>query len=130
MILIEPSILETERLRLRLLTPDIYNAVFQSYSDEELKVFFGFSTDQELLLEKQKHRAGLTNYKISFRLFHLIEKTSGDVIGACGFHTWYVHHYRAEIGYSIYSDNRKGKGYMKEAIKPIIEYGFNVMELN
>ena len=48
----------------------------------------------------------------------------------CGFHTWAMEHYRAELGYSIHIETEKKKGYMKEALKPIIEYGFNKMNLH
>ncbi|RYX88273.1 N-acetyltransferase [bacterium] len=126
----KPPIVETERLLLRLLTPDIYNAVFQSYTNEALMHFFGFYSNEELIIEKQKYAAGWTTHKIAFRMFHLIEKATGNVIGLCGFHTWYTHHFRAEIGYHLNDESKKGKGFMKEAIAPIIKYGFDEMHLN
>ena len=60
----------------------------------------------------------------------MLEKTNGNIIGSCGFHTWYVLHYRAEIGYAISEEENKRKGYMKEAIKAVINYGFEHMKLN
>ena len=87
-------------------------------------------TDTELEIELGKFRKGLTMHNRSFRNFLLIDKDGGNVIGKCGFHTWYPDHSRAEIGYNMINDEVKGKGYMKEAMRPILNYGFETMKLN
>ncbi len=38
-------------------------------------------------------------------------------------------HYRAEVGYNLHPDYW-AKGIMQEAIKEVIDYGFNVMKLH
>jgi [ribosomal protein S5]-alanine N-acetyltransferase len=124
------EILETNRLKLRKLTPAVLDFVFTNYTNEELKSFLGLSSDLELKKEREKHQKGLTTYNKSFLYFQLIDKSTDTVIGSCGFHTWYLDHARAEIGYGLYQEQYKSKGLMTEALIPIIDYGFNTMHLN
>jgi ribosomal-protein-alanine N-acetyltransferase len=69
-------------------------------------------------------------YGISFCYFYLIEKSSGNNIGWCGFHKWYTRHSRGELGYVMTDEPAKGKGYMKEALGPVLKYGFNTLKLH
>lgn len=125
-----PLCIETERLILRQVTPDLYNQAFETYTKEELKAFFGYNTEEELAVETLKHKEGMTSYNKSFLLFQLIKKGSVSPLGSCGYHTWYIRHSRAEIGYSIHIEEEKRQGYMKEALPFIIRYGFDYMRLN
>jgi ribosomal-protein-alanine N-acetyltransferase len=126
---ISPAMLETERLQLRMLTPEIMTEVFTTYSDEAIMDFLGVTAD-ELEIEKDRYDKGLTNYRTTFRSFLLVEKATGKVIGKCGFHTWRPEHSRGEIGYHMANEEVKGKGYMTEALKAMIAYGFAHMGLN
>lgn len=51
-------------------------------------------------------------------------------IGWCGYHTWYIDHRRAEIGYAIRSDEYKAQGIMTEVMNAVLRYGFEVMNLH
>ena len=121
------QILKTDRLLLRALTPEIYKEVFSTYNDDELMRFFGCRSVAELDEERKKNEAGLSMFRKSLLIFQLIEKESGEVIGWCGYHTWYLPHFRAEIGYSLSDESKKRKGYMKEALPVVLDYGFRVM---
>jgi len=123
------TILETNRLYLKELNPEIVSYLFTSCSDDEIASYMALKV-QELAVERYKFENGLTTHQTSFKNFLLLDKTSGSLIGKCGFHTWYPKHSKAEIGYGIIDENDKGKGYMKEAMKPIIRYGFEEMKLN
>jgi ribosomal-protein-alanine N-acetyltransferase len=120
----------TDRLILREYTSEVQKFIFENYTDEELKSFLGLQTDEELAVEKSKYQGGYTTYRISFLFFQLIEKESQRVIGNAGFHNWYAEHRRAEIGYRLTFETDKNKGYMSEALKFIIHYGFEIMNLN
>lgn len=122
--------IETERLILRPVTPEVYKSIISSNTDEEIKAFFGFTADEELTAEKEKFSKGLTTFNKSFLYFQLLDKNLKKLVGWCGYHSWYFIHYRAEIGYGLYEDIYKRKGLMKEALKPIIRYGFEAMQLN
>lgn len=124
------EILHTERLLLRKASVEEFHYIFKHYNDEELKAFFGLTTDEELQKEKDKYNNGYTSYNRSFLLFHLIDKATQQNIGACGFHNWFAMHSRSEIGYHLRDESNKRKGFMKEALQAIIAYGFNNMNLN
>lgn len=122
-------IIETDRLLLKALGPAEMELVFTKLNDAGIQAFMGY-TDAELQVEKAKYSAGLTMHNRTFRNFLLVSKATGEVLGKCGFHTWMPMHSRAEIGYHMHGDELKGKGYMKEAFRPIIAYGFEHMGLN
>ncbi len=122
--------IETERLLLRELGPEDHRDLMNSNNDEEIKSFFGFTKEEQLVEEKNRFAKGLTTFNKSFKFFFVVEKQSNKTIGWCGYHTWYVTHDRAEIGYMIYSDEYMGKGYMTEVLKEVIECGFTKMNLH
>lgn len=125
----QTALLETGRLFLKEMTPEWLSYALTNFSDAELMKLFGFSTVEELALEKQKFSAGITTFSISFRNFLMQLKTTGETIGRIGFHTWQVRHFRAEIGYAITNNIYKNQGYMTEAMKAVIDYGFTTMGL-
>ncbi len=122
--------LETPRLKLRILTPEVYDFVFNHYSDQEIMNFFGLENVQLMQEEKRKYNLGIATFNRTFVNFQLINKKTEFIIGACGFHTYYIEHGRAEIGYHLFSERDKNKGLMTEALQKIIHYGFEVMKLN
>lgn len=62
-------------------------------------------------------------------VFELYDRDSNNLIGACGYHTWYPQHARAEIGYHL-AEGYRGIGLMSEAMPDILQFGFTEMELN
>ena len=124
------ELLETPRLQLRMLTPEVYDHVFARYTQEEVMIFFGHSSEEQYNNERWRYQNGLRTFNKSFLMFHLIDKETGKVIGWCGFHTWYLDHDRAEIGYILADDAYKGRGLMSEALPPIVDYGFRTMQLH
>ena len=124
------ELINTEHLTLRKINAEVLNYVYKHLSDDELINFLGINSIQELTLEKEKFKKGLITHNKKFLYFHLIENKTGQVIGWCGYHTWYTDHQRAELGYGIYQENWKRKGLMSEALIPIIAFGFNQMDLH
>jgi [ribosomal protein S5]-alanine N-acetyltransferase len=124
------SFIETPRLKLRKITPDTFDFIYKNYSDDKLKIFLGLTTDEDLAKEKNRYEKGLSTFNKSFAYFHLLDKLTENNLGWCGFHTWFIDHRRAEIGYVLNDDSYKGKGIMREAIAPIVHFGFNEMNLH
>lgn len=122
--------LHTDRLLLRLYTPDTARHVFTTMTDSELLDFFGLESAEALAREKEKFSLGVATYNRTFANFYLINKETGKIIGGCGFHTWAPDHRRAEIGYALHSDEHKRKGLMSEALLAILKYGFDEMNLH
>ena len=116
--------IETKRLILRKLTDEVYQYLLNNCTDTEIMEHLGIKTAEELANEKEKIKQSYTSYGKTLLLFQLIDKETNTVIGWCGYHTWYTKHFRAEIGY-VLDDPFKNKGLMTEALKRIIEYGFN-----
>lgn len=124
------QLITTPRLLLRPLTPEVFANVFTNMSKREQMEFFGCSTEAEWMETRKKFEEGLSMYRKSFLIFQLLEKESSAVIGWCGYHTWYLKHRRAEIGYVMSDEKSKGKGLMKEALGFVLDYGFTTMNLN
>jgi ribosomal-protein-alanine N-acetyltransferase len=122
------EIIETPRVRLRKITPEVYNFVFSNYNNDELKFFFGFADDESLEKERDKYEKGLSTYNRSFLYFQLLQ--NDKVIGTAGFHTWYHDHSRAEIFYVLRDDAYKRQGIMSGLMPLLLNYGFNTMKLH
>ncbi len=56
----------------------------------------------------------------------IAKKDTGEFVGGAGYWRLIKEHYRAEIGYQIVTDHWK-KGYAFEALKAIIQFGFEQM---
>lgn len=123
-------IIETDRLKLQLLTPEFYDHLFGTFSDAEIMARLGWRNVKDYEVEKDKYRKGMTTHHISFRNFLMIEKITGWAIGRIGYHTWQARHNRAEMGYAMHDEHNKGKGYMTEAMAAVLKYGFEEMNLN
>ena len=127
---IKLPVTETRRLLLKELTPELNQKIFTTCNDTEIMNILGLATNDELEIERNKFQLGMTTYRTSYKLFLLAEKDSGKIIGRCGFHNWYDIHKRAEIGYIMHDETANRKGFMTEAVRAIIKYGFEKMELN
>jgi ribosomal-protein-alanine N-acetyltransferase len=121
--------LETPRLYLRPYNPEIMRRLFGEKSNKELITWLGAANEQEVQQERQNFEKGVETYKTSFHFFHLIDKESEKTIGWCGYHMWFTHHDRAELGYTMTDESFRGKGLMKEALKEVLRYGLEEMGL-
>ena len=126
----EQPVIATERLLLKELTPEFYDELFTTYADGDLIAFLGLANKEELATKRSQWQKGMTTFRLSFKKFLIVKKETGKVIGHCDFHTWYILHDRAEIGYGLNDDADKNKGFMKEALAAVLKYGFQKMKLN
>jgi len=124
------TIIETPRLLLKELTPEILHELFTEFGDGEIMEFLGLRTLEELETERNKFKKGYTTYRLSQKRFQIEEKATGGIVGSCDFHNYYFLHNRAELGYGLTTEEAKQKGFITEAVKAIIKYGFEQMGLN
>jgi len=124
------EIIETERLLLRKLTPEKYRQIYRRLSDADIMSLLGLADEKALYREKEKYESGLSTHNRSFVNFQILDKESKQLLGACGFHTWYTEHARAEIGYALNNEDSKAKGIMSEAMEAVLHFGFEHMRLN
>ncbi len=122
--------LETERLILRKMTPDDAEAVFAYASDPEVSRYTLWETHRsiedsraflELVIQKYEN-GGEPDWGIIYRGDH-------HFVGACGLVNWEAEHARAEAGF-VLSREYWGRGLMPEAVRAMIRFGFEAMNLN
>jgi ribosomal-protein-alanine N-acetyltransferase len=121
--------LETSRLLIRVETHEEYIHKFKTCDDEVLMNYYGHNSEA-LEVQKMKVAGGFTTYRTAVMFFHHELKGSNEVIGSTSLHNWYPKLRRSELGYDIRKEEHKNRGYMKEVLPYILDYGFNVMELN
>ena len=121
--------IDTGRLILRKLTQECFDYIYAKMTQAEQLEILGLKSNEALLEEKEKYKKGLSTHNKKFLYYQLVDKKTKEVIGWCGFHTWYTDHNRAEIGYGLFDDNYKGQGIMTEVIALIVTYGFRNMGL-
>lgn len=124
-----PVELRTERLLLKSITPKLIHELYSTKSREEIIRFFGFDDDGYEQF-KSMHEKGMETHRISLFFFLLVDKQRNEPIGECGFHTWNTTHDRAELFYKIRNDDDKQKGFMTEALKAVLDFGFRELNLH
>ena len=120
--------LKTERLVLRKITNKDLLDVFEYASDVRVSEYLLWSphpdkayTRAYLSLLSKKYRAGeFYDWGIEYR---------GKIIGTCGFTSFSIEHNVGEIGY-VLSSKFWGQGIASEAVRAVIKFGFEVLELN
>ena len=127
---IPSNIIETSRLLLKEVDPDVMKQLFNDCTDDEIIQFLGLGSNDELIKEKHKFSLGLTMHNTTFLHLLLLDKQSGCVIGRCGFRIWQKQHSRAEVGYAITNAALRNKGYMREALTALVDLGFSQLGLN
>lgn len=124
-----PTVLTTERLLLRELTPEIFNQLFLTKTRPQIMEYLHLRSDQEFEDMEERYTKGWSSFFSTFKGFHLLDRETNRVIGQCDYHTWVPGHRRAEIGYTILEDSYKNKGLMTEALESILNFGFEQMNL-
>lgn len=122
--------LESQRLVLRELNPSDAEPFFRARSDPKVMQYM----DIEPYHSIEETGQAIQNFNASFRkqeaLYWAITlKESGLFIGAAGYWRIIKPHFRAELGYQLLPE-WWNQGYMREALRSIIRFGFEVMELH
>ncbi|HPD98374.1 MAG TPA: GNAT family N-acetyltransferase [Synergistales bacterium] len=123
-------VITTKRLVLRQLSRDDAPMLHNIWSDPvvlEFMVLDPFETLEEAIAMIEL-LDGLYETGTGVR-WTVTLASDGTVMGTCGYHNWAKEHFRAETGYELGKDFW-GKGYMKEAMSAILEFGFKEMDLN
>ena len=115
--------IETERLVLRKMTPDDYDALYAVLADSDIMEHYPYTFD-----ESRVHNWIARNMKRyeqdGFGLWAVVLKETGEMIGDCGITMQNIHGTMLpEIGYHIRKDQQR-KGYASEAAAACIRYAF------
>ncbi|WP_416150341.1 GNAT family N-acetyltransferase [Salipaludibacillus sp. HK11] len=120
----------TERLYLRKMVPADSASLFKIWSDPDITKFMNISnfSNEGQATEMIHYINALSKENKAIR-FSIIELTSNEIIGSCGFNYFDFENAKAEIGYDI-AKQSWGKGYAPEAISSLLNYGFETIEMN
>lgn len=121
------KILETERLFLREMTMDDFDALYAVLSDPEIMQHYPYSFDEERVrswIERNMKRYT----DDGFGLWAVCLKDTGEMIGDCGLTLQNIDGTMLpEIGYHIRRDQQR-KGYAKEAAAAVRDWAFQNTE--
>lgn len=122
--------LHTQRLRLRRIVPADTDALFAIHSDAHWMQWYGVEPVTRRAQAEQLAQlfAGWFAAGTGFR-WGLERKDDNRLIGTCGLFRWNKSWHNCVIGYEIARDCQR-RGYMFEALREVIDYGFDAMELH
>ena len=123
-------ILTTERLVLRQMSNEDANEVFFLRSDDEMLKYVGrakATSIEEIVKWIEMVNDGLV--KNESICWAITLKDEPKLIGNISFWKIDKQHYRAEVGYVLHPDYQK-KGIMDEALKTILQYGFQYLKFH
>lgn len=122
--------LSSARLLLRQPTRADADAVLRVFSDQEVVRYYNVdlmvSRDDAVSLIEGRRRRYETGYGIRWGIYL---RDSGLYVGSCGFEVLHRPWRYGEIGYELGREHW-GNGYMTEALRTIIRYGFTQLELH
>lgn len=120
----------TERLLLRSITVNDVNEIFFLRSNKELLTYLDKAPEksvEETLAFIESIQKNIENNDSI--LWGISLKETGIIVGTICYWRIEKQHYRAEIGY-VLNQAQQGKGIMDEAIKAVLKYGFETMQLH
>jgi ribosomal-protein-alanine N-acetyltransferase len=124
--------LETERFKLRLLRPEDAANMFEFTSNPDVAKYTGLFElhknidETKVWLEKHINHYKNNNYYITWAI---LDRATNKAIGFCGFEECSTRDSKAELVYAVNHEYWK-KGVATEAAQKVIDFGFNVLELN
>jgi ribosomal-protein-alanine N-acetyltransferase len=122
--------LETPRLKLRKLSMRDSNDIFEYACDREVAKYVSWDFHRSVADSIHFIRIILHNYSVGEPSpWGIVYTELNKLIGTIGFHNRSVEHKRAEIGYAL-SSAFWNRGIMTEALREVIRFGFEAMELN
>ena len=116
-------ILETERLFLREMDPDDFDALYKVLADPEIMMHYPYDFDEKRI--RDWIGRNMNRYRENgFGLWAVCLKETGEMIGDCGLTLQNIEgEMLPEIGYHIRKDCQH-KGYAKEAAAAVRDWAF------
>nr|WP_314546839.1 GNAT family N-acetyltransferase [uncultured Massilia sp.] len=120
----------TPRLKLRRMDERDTEAHYAVFSDPEVTRYWSSepwtNMEQAVQAIARIRAAGADGSELRFGI-ELLE--TGELIGNCALHHFFEASRRCEMGYAIGS-RHWGRGYVSEALKALVDHGFDVLGLN
>jgi ribosomal-protein-alanine N-acetyltransferase len=122
-------VLETERLTLRALTLEDAKAIFGLRTNKEVNEYIDRKVPRNLSEARAFIDRISTLAENNKGIFWVIaSKSTNELMGTIGLRNFEDEEDYAEIGYEINPDYQE-RGYMSEAFEPVLNYGFQNLEL-
>jgi ribosomal-protein-alanine N-acetyltransferase len=121
--------LETDRLVLRKLTLEDVDDILAYASEPEdsrYTTWYPHASPEDSRSFLQAVQALYDNREVA--PWGIVVKSEGKIVGTCGFANWVPRHARAEVAYAL-ARHHWGKGYMTEAVREVLRFGFAVIQL-
>ena len=122
-------VMETERLLLREMTDDDFQALYKVLADSDIMQHYPYTFD-EVRVRNWIER-NIERYRVfGFGLWAVCLKETDEMIGDCGLTMQLINgQIKPEIGYHIRADKQR-KGYAKEAAIAVRDWTFNNTPFN
>ena len=122
-------VMETERLLLREMTDDDFQALYKVLADSDIMQHYPYTFD-EVRVRNWIER-NIERYRVfGFGLWTVCLKETDEMIGDCGLTMQLIKgEIKPEIGYHIRADKQR-KGYAKEAAIAVRDWTFNNTPFN
>ncbi len=122
-------VIETERLLLREMTENDFDALYKVLADSVIMQHYPYTFDDARVTDWINRN--IKRYKIfGFGLWAVCLKDTGEMIGDCGLTMQSINgQIKPEIGYHIRADKQR-KGYAKEAAIAVRDWTFNNTPFN
>ena len=121
-------ILETKRLTLRKIKLEDAEAMYQYASKDDVTKHVLWDSHRSIETTKQFVQMMIDKYEEGNFAWAIMLKETKEFIGTIDFVTYNEAEKIAEIGYAL-SDRHWGKGYVSEATKALLDFGFNELQL-
>ncbi|AFY82507.1 GNAT family N-acetyltransferase [Oscillatoria acuminata] len=123
-------ILESDRLILRKMSLEDAPDLFEYASDSQVAQYTTWTPHQSLEDSQIFLNSVIKNYQTPKGwTWGIVHKGDSKLIGTCGLVNWVQADHHAEIAYAL-SRPYWGQGYMPEAVKTIVAFGFQEIDLN
>lgn len=122
--------IETKRLLLRRMTMKDAQDIFEYSRDPEVAKHVLWSAQKHISEAKEYVRYMTKRYRDDLpSSWGIIDKESGKLIGTIGYMSLSEENASVEVGYSL-ARWLWGKGLMTEALRAVIDYTFDAMDIN
>ena len=118
--------LETQRLILREMTPEDFDALYAVLADSDIMQHYPYTFDETRV--RNWIARNMERYRTDgFGLWAVVLKETGEMIGDCGITLQNIHgETLPEIGYHIRKDQQR-RGYASEAAAACMAYAFETL---
>ena len=122
--------IETKNLLLRRIHPHDASALFEILSDEAVCEFY----DDDAFVDISQARDQIEDWETGYQnqkciRWGITRKGENQLIGTCGYYRFQTWNRRASTGYELVRRDWR-QGIMTEAMRAILEYGFEALDLH